>query len=121
MLAFLTAKAFLLPLGEITEPEEANKKHFAMQVEQWAVELHGTLRVGLSKRVDRMLDKVQHDIFYGGQVRSWMNGQTQVFLPAANEDVVYVFAHILQHFYKGGIGLRQICDWCRLLWTYRFH
>lgn len=113
------AKAFLLPLGEITEPEEANKKHFAMQVEQWAVELHGTLRVGLSKRVDRMLDKVQHDIFYGGQVRSWMNGQTQVFLPDVNEDVVYVFAHILQHFYKGGIGLRQICDWCRLLWTYR--
>ena len=42
-----------------------------------------------------------------------------MFLPAANEDVVYVFAHILQHFYKGGIGLRQICDWCRLLWTYR--
>lgn len=113
------AKAFLLPLGEITEPEEAYKKHLAMQIEQWAVELHGTLHVGLSARVDRMLDNVQHDIFYGGQVRSWMNGKTQVFLPAANEDVVYVFAHILQHFYKGGIGLRQICDLCRLLRTYR--
>lgn len=113
------SKAFILPKGVLTEPEEAGKKHLAMQVEQWAVELHGTLRVGLSKRVDRMLDKVQHDIFYKGEVRSWMNGNTQVFLPAANEDVVYVFAHILQHFYKGGIGLRQICDWCRLLWTYK--
>ena len=112
-------KAFILPKGVLTEPEEAGKKHLAMQVGQWAVELHGTLRVGLSKRVDRVLDKVQYDIFYGGQVRSWLNGQTQVFLPAANEDVVYVFAHILQHFYKGGIGLRQICDWCRLLYTYR--
>ena len=30
-----------------------------------------------------------------------------------------MFTHILQHFYKGGIGLRQICDWCRLLWMYR--
>ena len=68
------AKAFILPKGVLTEPEEAGKKHLAMQVGQWAVELHGTLRVGLSKRVDRMLDKVQHDIFYGGQVRSWMNG-----------------------------------------------
>ena len=113
------ARAFILPKGVLTEPEEAGKKHLAMQVGQWEVELHGTLRVGLSQRVDRMLDKVQYDIFYGGQVRSWMNGQTQVFLPAANDDVVYVFAHILQHFYKGGIGLRQICDWCRLLWTYR--
>ena len=113
------AKAFILPKGVLTEPEEAGKKHLAMQVGQWAVELHGTLRVGLSKRVDKMLDNVQHDIFYGGQVRSWMNARTQVFLPAANEDVVYVFAHILQHFYKGGIGLRQICDWCRLMWTYK--
>lgn len=113
------AKAFILPKGVLTEPEEAGKKHLAMQVGQWAVELHGTLRVGLSARVDRMLDNVQHDIFYGGQVRSWMNGKTQVFLPAANEDVAYVFAHILQHFYKGGIGLRQICDWCRLMWTYK--
>lgn len=113
------AKAFILPKGVLTEPEEDGRKHLAMQVGQWAVELHGTLRVGLSKRVDRMLDKVQYDIFCGGQVRSWMNGKTQVFLPAANEDVVYVFAHILQHFYKGGIGLRQICDWCRLLYTFR--
>ena len=113
------AKAFLLPLGDITEPEEARKKHFAMQIEQWTVELHGTLHVGLSARVDRMLDNVQYDIFHGGMVRSWVNGQNQVFLPAAAEDVVYVFAHILQHFYKGGIGLRQICDWCRLLWTFR--
>ena len=128
------AKAFLLPLGDITEPEEARKKHFAMQIEQWTVELHGTLHVGLSTRVDRMLDNVQYDIFHRGEVRSVAldvndnlndNGTTksfksvQVFLPAENEDVVYVYAHILQHFYKGGVGLRQICDWCRLLYTYR--
>ena len=113
------AKELLLPLGEITEPEEKAKKHFAMNIDGWAVELHGTLHVGLSTRVDRMLDNVQYDVFHKGEVRSWMSDQTQVFLPAANEDVVYVFAHILQHFYKGGIGLRQICDWCRLMWTYK--
>lgn len=112
-------KELLLPLGRITEPEEVAKKHFAMDVDGWAVELHGTLHVGLSARVDRMLDNVQYDIFHRDKVRSWQNGKTQVFLPAANEDVLYVFAHILQHFYKGGIGLRQICDWCRLLYTYR--
>ena len=116
---YYKAKELLLPLGELTEPEEAAKRHLAMQIGQWIVELHGTLHVGLSARVDRMLDNVQYDIFHRGDVRSWVNGNTQVFLPAANEDVVYVFAHILQHFYKGGIGLRQICDWCRLLWTYK--
>ena len=113
------ARAFILPKGVLTEPEEAGKKHLAMQIGQWVVELHGSLRVGLSARVDRMLDKVQYDIFYGGHVRSWMNGGSQVFLPAINEDVIYVFAHILQHFYKEGVGMRQICDWCRLLFRYR--
>lgn len=83
------------------------------------MELHGTLRSGLWLCIDRGIDKVQNAVFYEGKARSWMNGNTQVFLPAADEDVVFVFAHILQHFYKEGIGLRQICDWCRLLWTYR--
>lgn len=113
------AKEFLMPMGEITEPEEAAKKHLAMDIGQWAVELHGTLHSGLSSRIDRVMDDVQNDVFYGGDVRSWMNGHTQVFLPGVDCDVVYIFVHILQHFFKGGIGIRQICDWCRFLWVYR--
>lgn len=113
------AKLFLQPLGYITETEEASKRHFAMQIGQWVVELHGTLHGGLSNSLDKVLDDVQEDVFYGGCVRSWLNNRTQVFLPGVNCDAVYIFTHIIQHFYKGGIGLRQICDWCRLLWTYR--
>lgn len=113
------AKALLLPLGKITEPEEVAKKHFAMDIDGWAVELHGTLKSGLSASVERELDRLQEDTFYGGQVRSWMNGQTQAFLLKAENDAFYVFTHILQHFYKEGVGLRQLCDWCRLMWTYK--
>lgn len=32
---------------------------------------------------------------------------------------MYVFVHFFNHFYKEGVGLRQICDWCRLMWAYR--
>ena len=113
------AKSFLLTMGEMTELEETGKKHFAMRIGSWEVELHGTLHGGLSSQVDRVMDKLQEEILHKGKVRSWMNGNTPVFLLSANEDVIYVFAHVLQHFYKGGIGLRQICDWCRLLHTYR--
>ena len=109
----------LSPLATSIEEEEVYKRHFAMTIDGWSVELHGTLRSGLWLSIDRGLDKAQNAVFYEGKVRSWMNGNTQVFLPAADEDVVLVFAHILQHFYKEGIGLRQICDWCRLLWTYK--
>ena len=113
------ALQILSPLATSIEEENTYYRHLAMTIDGWSVELHGTLRSGLWLSIDRGLDKVQNAVFYEGKVRSWMNGRTQVFLPAADQDVVFVFAHILQHFYKEGIGLRQICDLCRLLWTYK--
>lgn len=101
------------------EDESTYKKHIAMTIDGWSVELHGTLRSGLWGSIDKEIDDTQNALFLGGSVRSWRNGGTQIFLPAADEDVFFVFTHILQHFYKEGIGLRQICDWCRLMWTYK--
>ena len=128
---FQRAKSYLLPLASSVEEEYVREKHLGLTIletsgtsdkgraDGWVVELHGHLYSGLSSRVERELDKLQEDSFYGDQVRSWMNGQTQIFLLKAENDAFYVFTHILQHFYKGGIGLRQICDWSRLLYTYR--
>lgn len=116
---YLKANELLSSIAFSVEEENQYNQHIAMNIDGWSVELHGTLRGGLWGRIDKLLDKIQESIFYGGSVRLWMNGDTQVFLPAPDEDVIFVFSHILQHFYKEGIGLRQICDWCRLLWTYK--
>jgi hypothetical protein len=124
------AKKLLIPLASDVETEYTHFKHQGMTVDGWVVELHGTLHSRLSKRVDRGVDEAQRDVLYCGNVRSWMvqgsglkvNGSSrdvQVFLPGLDEDVIFVFTHILHHFFFEGIGLRQICDWCRLLWTYR--
>ena len=113
------AKELLCPLATDVETEYTHFKHQGMTIDGWVVELHGTLHGRLSKRVDRMVDEVQKDVFYGGNVRSWDNSGTQVFLPSPDNDVIFVFTHILHHFFFEGIGLRQICDWCRLLWTYK--
>lgn len=113
------AKEYLLPLASSTEPEAESTKHLGMTLDSWVVELHGTMRSRILSRMDKVIDEVQKDVFYGGNVRSWINGKTTVFLPSADNDVIFVFTHILKHFFRGGIGLRQICDWCRLLWTYR--
>lgn len=113
------AKALLVPLATNIEQEDCRRHHFAMYFGEWVVELHGTLYSEISNRIDRGLDKVSEDIFFNGQVRSWMNGNTQVFLPSVDNDIIIVFTHILQHFYQGGIGLRQVCDWCRLLWAFQ--
>ena len=125
------AKKLLLPLATDVETEYTHFKHVGMTIpdtfgtsdkaraDSWVVELHGTLHSRLSKRVDKQIDAVQEDTFDHGNVRTWDNGGVTVLLPAVDNDVIFVFTHILHHFFFEGIGLRQICDWCRLLWTYR--
>ncbi len=113
------AKAFLTPLASSIEPEGLYKKHFEMVIDPWVVELHGSMRSGLSSRVDKVIDDTQYEVFNSGNVRSWMDEKTQVFLPGVNSDLIFVFTHFIKHFYCEGLGLRQICDWCRLLWTFR--
>lgn len=113
------AKEYMNSTGNIIVEENLYKRRIEYTVDGWDVELHGTMRGGLFKKIDKVIDDVQGDIFYGGNVRSCQFGRTTVFLPSPDNDVILVFTHILQHFFRGGIGLRQICDWCRLLWTYK--
>lgn len=112
------AKSFLVPLAERLEKEFVIFKHYGMTIKGCEVELHGTLCPRLTKRINRAVDDAQHDVFYLGNVRSWENGKVQVFMPGPNEDIIFQITHILKHFYQGGIGLRQICDLSRFLWTY---
>lgn len=113
------AKSFLSPLASSIEKELVEYKHLGMTIGSWKVELHGTLHGHISKVADAVVDQVQEEMLSQGVFRIWKNGETDIPLPAPDSDVVFIFSHILQHFFHGGIGLRQICDWVRLLWTYR--
>lgn len=39
-------------------------------VDPWTVEIHGSLRTGLSGRVDKMIDAVQNDVFHCNRPRN---------------------------------------------------
>ena len=99
--------------------KNTERLHQEYQFGDWTVELHGTMHADLSRRMDKVIDQVQDDTFSKKQVRIWRNGNTDVYLSCPDNDVIFVFSHILQHLFFEGIGLRQFCDWCRLLWTYR--
>ena len=121
---YTKALGYLRTKASSMEEEDPYTKHVGMTIGNWEVELHGNLRGVFSGRADKVLDAIKDETFYYGNVRSQefknSSGSTvQVFMMSATNDVVYVFTHILHHFFRGGIGLRQICDWCRLMWTYR--
>ena len=113
------ALEYLTPLAQNVDREESYSRHIGMTIDPWIVELHGSLRCGLSPKMDKVIDELQAESCGKGNVRIWKDGETDVLLPGVNNDILFIFTHFLKHFYKGGIGLRQICDWCRLLWSYR--
>ena len=92
------AKHFLLSKSTSNKVEGYYSKHLGMTIGGWYVEIHGSLRGGLSSKMDREIDATQRDVFYNGNVRSWMNNNTQVFLPGVNEDVFFIFTHFVKHF-----------------------
>ena len=116
---FEKAKMFFRPLVESFDPDNEYTRHINMHYGEWVVEIHANQNCSLSGRINRVMDEIHKDLFYGGNVRSTWIGGTTVFLPSADNDILIVFTHFLNHFYKGGVGVRQICDWCRLIWKYR--
>ena len=113
------AKRLLFPIAENVEKEYSYFKHVGMTLDGWVVELHGTFQSRLSKRIDNEIDRIQEGVFQDNGTRVWHNGKANVLLPCPDADVIFIFTHILHHYFFEGIGLRQFCDWCRLLWTYR--
>ena len=111
------AKIYLSATASTMEEEDSKRLHLGLIIGSFEVELHGTLHSRQLPELNKVVDDAQYDVFRRGMVRVWRNEETDIFLPGENQDVVFVFSHILQHYFGGGIGLRQICDWCRLLWT----
>ena len=114
---YAKARKKMIPMATKVDTERG--KHQGMTIGSWTVELHGHMYSGLSRKIDNAINEVQNEVCEHGKIRIWHNGNVPVNIPAANEDIMLVFTHFIKHFYKGGLGLRQICDWCRLLWTYR--
>lgn len=93
-------------------PEDDNKKHFGMLFHDGVdVELHGTARASFGKAFNDVLDGMQSELFSRRNFRSWDCLGEPVTLPSEDFDAMFIFTHFIQHFYHGGLGLRQICDW----------
>ena len=119
---YIKAKELLDFVAESSEKEtvkNTKRLHQEYQIDGWTIELHGTMHADLTRKMDCVIDDVQKETLENRLIRTWINKGIDVFLPDPNSDVIFVFSHILQHLFLEGIGLRQICDWSRLLWTYK--
>lgn len=116
---FQKAKAYYRHLVDSFDPDDDYTRHINMHYGEWVLEIHGNQYCSISSRVNKLMKEVHEDLFFNGNVRSWDNKGTTVFLPSPDNDMLIIFVHFLNHFYKGGVGVRQICDWCRLMYTFK--
>ena len=81
-------KAFLKGISE-TEPEEYSfNKEYITTFGGWCLELHGSLRCGLSAALNKEVDAIQKEICDNHHVRYWEAAGKQIPLP---EEKVHTF------------------------------
>jgi len=112
------AKSCLIPIAYDVKEEACEAMHQELSIMGVVVELHGKMPFGMSKKADRIIGNVIYESLHTGAVNAWRIDNTDVFIPNPDNHVLLVFTHYLRHFFIEGVGLRQICDWCRIIWSY---
>ena len=117
--AYKKAVDILKKIASSFDNERDSDLHISLDIGNGIVEMHGTLDMHYLKRVDRAVDEIFRKTFENKEVRVWTVDEVPIEVPKPDNDVIFVFTHILKHSFIGGVGLRQVCDWCRLLYTFK--
>lgn len=113
------AKSLIDTYGEPQGEDSESSKHYHCKRNGIDIELH---------RIAESLDTPVKNSRYQKWTRAHLIESdlfekmtfegTEVNLPPAQFNVLYVFNHFYHHFQTSGVGLRQLCDWVRLLHTH---
>lgn len=109
--SYEAAKAVLLPKATRVEEEAAGIWHQGMHFRSVEVEIHGSISTLMSRKLDRKLAALLEEQFAGRPFPEVTLDGAGIPVPEADFNAVYVFVHFLQHYWSGGVGLRQLVDW----------
>ena len=109
--SYAAAKAILLPKATKVLEEDAETWHQGMRFNSVEVEIHGSISTLMSRKLDRKLAALLEEQFREGNFPTVSIGGAEIPVPEAGFNAVYIFVHFLQHYWSGGVGLRQLIDW----------
>ena len=109
--SYETAKDILLPKATKVLDEEKEIWHQGMRFRSVEVEIHGSISTLMSRKLDRKLAALLEEQFDGRPFPAVSIGGAEIPVPDADFNAVYIFVHFLQHYWSGGVGLRQLVDW----------
>ena len=109
--SYAAAKEILLPKATHVSKEDRQTLHQGMHFYSVEVEIHGSISTLMSRKLDRQLAALLKEQFDGRTLPTVTIGGAEIPVPEANFNAVYIFVHFLQHYWSGGVGLRQFVDW----------
>lgn len=109
--SYAAAKDILLPKATHVSKEDPETLHQGMHFYSVEVELHGSISTLMSRKLDRQLAALLKEQFDGRTLPTVTIGGAEIPVPEANFNALYIFVHFLQHYWSGGVGLRQFVDW----------
>ena len=106
-------------IGEMSSPEDhqgdiPSLKHFHTRIGHAFIEIHRYTDVYWPKRYDRVYQKISDAGMHSDLVPLDFAG-VPVMSPSVDFNVFFIFNHFWHHFIADGVGLRQLCDWVRLM------
>jgi len=103
------AKKLLAFISSTDEKEQLYQSHVEYTINDIEIELHAgeMQKLGMASKFNRLLN----EMFHSGQMRHYSCCGINISLAPATFEATYIFIHFIKHYYKKGIGLRQLCDW----------
>lgn len=95
--------------------DDFSSRHFSFEQHGVEFEIHYKLANFNTKGNRRYWDRlVEEDLRHSGNNMTEIEGKRIPTL-SATMNATFVFIHLYHHFLKEGVGLRQLCDWARVL------
>ncbi len=114
--AYLRCCEIVRSLGESEGREDESEKHFHFNRRGCSIEIHSHVMLAADPFVNRGLQRWTDEMLEDpSKLRHVEINGVEVNLPPVDFDAVFLLQHIANHLLKGGIGLRQLCDWSRYL------
>ncbi len=106
-------------IGAMSTPEDhqgdiPSLKHYHTRIGRAFIEIHRYTDVYWPKRYDRVYQKISDAGMHSNLVPLDFV-DAEVMTPSVDFNVFFIFNHFWHHFIADGVGLRQLCDWVRLL------
>lgn len=70
------------------------------------------------KALDKWVNECMNLTITPVSTNTWNDLGTEITLPPHTYNAFFILHHAVRHLASDGIGLRQICDWARYLYTY---